>query len=103
MFYRIKNHALGAIWIPGNASYTREFLAKMKEIADYPILVMTDAIDMMGVCKVRCSRQQGYGDWPHIPRYIMDDAYEGSVSACLDVLAGNLETKGKLTYDVTLN
>lgn len=43
IFERIKEHALGAIWIPSNAKYTDEFLKRVKETADYPILVMTDA------------------------------------------------------------
>ncbi len=39
---------------------------------------------------------------PHIPRYILGGTSRESVNACLDVLAGEHEPKGKLTYDVNL-
>lgn len=39
----------------------------------------------------------------HIPRYILGFNSEKSVNACLNVLAGNIEPKGKLTYDAKLN
>ena len=39
----IREHKLGAIWM-GAANYKlEEFMAKVKEIADYPILIITDA------------------------------------------------------------
>ena len=40
---------------------------------------------------------------PHIPRYILGFTAAKSVNACLDVLAGKIEAKGKLVYDVMLN
>lgn len=40
---------------------------------------------------------------PHIPRYILGGLSEGSVNACLDVLAGNYPAKGVPTYDFILN
>lgn len=39
----IKEHALGAVWINWSAKNRNELLAKVKEAADYPILVMCDA------------------------------------------------------------
>ena len=39
----IREHRLGAVWM-GAANYKlEEFMAKVKEIADYPILIITDA------------------------------------------------------------
>ena len=40
---RIKNHALGAIWIPSNEKYTEDLIKQVREVADYPVLIMTDA------------------------------------------------------------
>lgn len=55
LYDRIRNHALGAIWIPSNAPYTEDFIKKVKEIADYPILIMTDA-------------ERGFGEYQIGPR-----------------------------------
>ena len=43
------------------------------------------------------------GNLPHIPRYILGGISEESINTCLEVLAGEYEAKGVLTYDVTLN
>lgn len=42
-------------------------------------------------------------DLPHISRYILGGLSEESVETCLEVLAGEYEAKGVLTYDVKLN
>jgi len=52
VFNQIKNHALGAIWIPSNDPNTERFLKRVKETADYPILVMTDAENGLGDYKI---------------------------------------------------
>ena len=52
LYERIKNHALGAIWIPSDADYTEAFIKKVREIADYPILIMTDAEKGLGDYKI---------------------------------------------------
>ena len=39
----IKNCSLGSVWIQQGARDDKEMLAKVKKIADYPILIMTDA------------------------------------------------------------
>lgn len=39
---------------------------------------------------------------PHIPRYIIGGLSDGSVNACLDVLAGEYPAKGVPTYDFKL-
>ena len=52
VFNQIKNHALGAIWIPSNDPNTEAFLKRVKETADYPILVMTDAEKGLGDYKI---------------------------------------------------
>ena len=39
----IRNHSLGAVWIQAGLPYAEEMMDKVKEAADYPILIMTDA------------------------------------------------------------
>ena len=39
----IKNHSLGAVWVRPNYNNSDELMARIKEAADYPILVFTDA------------------------------------------------------------
>lgn len=39
----IKNHALGGIWIAPNGEKSRALLKRLKDAADYPLLVFTDA------------------------------------------------------------
>lgn len=43
IFELIKERALGAVWIQQGARDAEEMLAKVKELADYPILIVTDA------------------------------------------------------------
>jgi len=40
---QIKNHALGCLWIKWGTKDQDEFIAKVKEVADYPLLIITDA------------------------------------------------------------
>ena len=42
VFERIKNRALGAIWIQYGMKDWQEFLKRVHETADYPILIITD-------------------------------------------------------------
>ena len=42
VFDLIKNHALGAVWIQQGFDRTAEEIAKVREAADYPILIITD-------------------------------------------------------------
>ena len=39
----IKNHSLGSVWIQQSRGGVKELMEKVKEVADYPILVFTDA------------------------------------------------------------
>ena len=43
IFELIKEHALGAVWIQQGSRDYVEMLEKVKEIADYPIIIITDA------------------------------------------------------------
>lgn len=40
---QIRNHALGAVWIPQSSSVRDAALQRINEVADYPILIITDA------------------------------------------------------------
>ena len=44
----IRNHSLGAVWVPPGIERRDEVMKKIKEIADYPILIMTDAESGLG-------------------------------------------------------
>lgn len=39
----IRNHSLGAVWLTRTLPNLEEYMAAVKEVADYPILIMTDA------------------------------------------------------------
>jgi len=39
----IREHKLGAVWMGAAPYKLKEFMAKVKEVADYPILIVTDA------------------------------------------------------------
>ena len=39
----IKNHALGCVWVQRGIKDFEEVMAKLKETADYPLLIVTDA------------------------------------------------------------
>lgn len=44
----IRNHALGAIWVDPRLPNLPEIMAKIREAADYPILIVTDAESGIG-------------------------------------------------------
>ena len=44
----IKNHSLGAVWIEKGFDNTAAQIARVKEVADYPILILTDAESGIG-------------------------------------------------------
>lgn len=48
VFELIKNRSLGAVWIQQKFANTEEQIAKVKAIADYPILIITDAESGVG-------------------------------------------------------
>ncbi len=48
VFDLIKNHSLGAVWIQQGFDRTVEEIAKVREIADYPILIITDGESGVG-------------------------------------------------------
>ena len=48
VFEMIKNRALGAVWIQQKFANTEEQIAKVKAMADYPILIITDAESGIG-------------------------------------------------------
>ena len=44
----IKEHALGSVWVNPKAHHFDEIMAKIKQAADYPILIFTDAESGLG-------------------------------------------------------
>lgn len=44
----IKNHSLGAVWVPPTIKRREEVIEKIKKTADYPILIITDAESGLG-------------------------------------------------------
>ena len=48
----IKNHSLGAVWIQPPTTNMDEIIAKIKETADYPILIICDAESGIGDYKI---------------------------------------------------
>ncbi len=52
VFDLIRNHSLGAVWIQQGSVNAQEQMAKVKAIADYPILIVTDAESGMGEFRV---------------------------------------------------
>ena len=44
----IRNHSLGAVWVPPTIKRRAEVIEKIKATADYPILIMTDAESGIG-------------------------------------------------------
>ena len=44
----IKEHALGSVWVNPRAHHFEEIMAKVKQAADYPILIFTDAESGLG-------------------------------------------------------
>lgn len=52
VFDLIRNRSLGAVWIQIGVKGGDELIAKVKEIADYPILIITDAESGIGEYKI---------------------------------------------------
>ena len=48
----IKKHALGGVYIPARSPHRDEYIARIKEAADYPVLVMCDAEDGIDDCLI---------------------------------------------------
>lgn len=48
----IRNHSLGAVWVTPQIKNLPEVMAKIKEAADYPILIITDAESGIGPNKI---------------------------------------------------
>ena len=48
VFDRIKAHALGAVWVQFTDKNAEKLIKTVREIADYPILIFTDAENGMG-------------------------------------------------------
>ena len=44
----IRNHSLGSVWIQQGRGEYEKYLKKIREIADYPILIITDAESGIG-------------------------------------------------------
>ena len=44
----IRQRSLGAVWIQTGVENSNEYIAKVREIADYPILIITDAESGIG-------------------------------------------------------
>ena len=39
----IRNRSLGGVWVPTRSPNSRELIARLKSLADYPLLFLTDA------------------------------------------------------------
>ena len=51
----IREHSLGAVWVRTNQSNRDEILARVRETADYPILILCDAEGeylQLSICEV---------------------------------------------------
>ncbi|MBQ4629587.1 MAG: hypothetical protein IJB70_01165 [Clostridia bacterium] len=48
----IRNHSLGMVWIQHDFAGAKELMEKVKAVADYPILIITDAGNGIGAYKV---------------------------------------------------
>lgn len=60
----IRNHSLGAVWISQRGGGVEELMARIKEAADYPILIFTDAEN--GVAPYNIGRHNAIilSSWP---------------------------------------
>lgn len=58
----IRNHSLGAVWIPPAIPRREEAIAKVKEAADYPILIMTDVENGLGEYRIGRHNAIGMAD-----------------------------------------
>lgn len=120
----IRNHSLGGVWLQDGTPGTDKFMKKVKETADYSILIFTESLAYMGKEHLtqriitlfeaaqytnRISTVLHFGNplvlerLPHISRFIKGGLSADGMGACLEVLAGVRESKGKPTYKVSLN
>lgn len=58
----IRNHCLGAVWVNPSTKDAEKIMARIKEAADYPILIMTDAESGMGDYKIGKHNNLGMAD-----------------------------------------
>ena len=59
----IKNHSLGAVWVtPTMLDYFPEVMPRLKEAADYPLLIFTDAENGFGDYKIGRHNALGVAD-----------------------------------------
>ena len=58
----IRNHCLGAVWVNPSTKDLDKIMARIKEVADYPILIMTDAESGMGDYKIGKHNNLGMAD-----------------------------------------
>ena len=52
----IREHRLGAVWVTTNNRNRDEILQRVRETADYPILIFCDAEDGFGDCKIPAAK-----------------------------------------------
>ena len=52
MFNMIRNHSLGAVWVITDTPDIEEVMKKIKDTADYPILILTDAESGLGEYRI---------------------------------------------------
>lgn len=57
----IRKHALGAVWVPPQCDRAAEAIQKVKETADYPILIFTDAENGLASGKYHVGRHNAIG------------------------------------------
>ncbi len=62
LFEHIRNHALGCVWVYPTIPDFEEVMAKIKELADYPLLVITDAENGMGEYTIAGHNALGVAD-----------------------------------------
>ena len=58
----IRNHCLGAVWVNPSTKDLDKIMARIKEAADYPILIVTDAESGMGDYKIGKHNNLGMAD-----------------------------------------
>ncbi len=58
----IRNHCLGAVWVNPTTKDVDKIMARIKEAADYPILILTDAESGMGDYKIGKHNNLGMTD-----------------------------------------
>ena len=62
LYDQIRNHALGCVWVYPTISDFEEVMAKIKELADYPLLIITDAETGIGEYTIAGHNSLGVAD-----------------------------------------